>query len=178
MNEGLYQFKQRLNNEGVIFCYSGPITQELTEVIGHVIRTKPEINQDRPNLSLKVFSVFVEMVQNVLNYSETLTEEHHHEEREGVVVVGRDEKGYYVLCGNQIDPASVERITKRLETLQQMDKDALRKHYKEQRRKDPDEFSKGAGLGFIEIARKAESFEFSFAPISPKTTFFSLKALF
>ena len=43
-----------------------------------------------------------------------------------------------------------------------MDSKELRKAYKQRLREGPPEGSKGAGLGFIEMARKADRFEFDF----------------
>ena len=39
----------------------------------------------------------------------------------------------------------------------------LRKAYKKRLREGPPEGSKGAGLGFIEMARKGDKFEFEFS---------------
>ena len=54
---------------------------------------------------------------------------------------------------------------------------ALRALYKEQLRGDPEEGSKGAGLGFMEIARRASKpIEFDFTDVDDKHAFFTLKA--
>ncbi len=59
-----------------------------------------------------------------------------------------------------------------------MSKDELKEYYKAQRRKSPEEGSKGAGLGFIDMAKKAsEPIEFDFKPIDEKVSFFSLKTV-
>jgi hypothetical protein len=58
-----------------------------------------------------------------------------------------------------------------------MSKDELKALYKEQLRAEPEEGSKGAGLGFMEIARRASKpIEFDFADIDSTYAFFALKA--
>ncbi len=58
-----------------------------------------------------------------------------------------------------------------------MSKEELRALYKEQLRGDPEEGSKGAGLGFMEIARRASKpIEFDFIDFDDKHAFFTLKA--
>ena len=57
---------------------------------------------------------------------------------------------------------NVERLKENLENLQQMDSKDLKKAYKQRLREGAPEGSKGAGLGFIEIARKSSKFEFDF----------------
>jgi hypothetical protein len=57
-----------------------------------------------------------------------------------------------------------------------MSKEELRALHKEQLRADPEEGSKGAGLGFMEIARRASKpIEFDFTDLGDYT-FFALKA--
>ncbi|HHC24848.1 MAG TPA: hypothetical protein ENK58_05450 [Desulfobacterales bacterium] len=59
-----------------------------------------------------------------------------------------------------------------------MSQDELRKYYKEQRRKKPDARSKGAGLGFIEVARKAgRPIAFDFRKADGDFYFFSIKTV-
>jgi hypothetical protein len=58
-----------------------------------------------------------------------------------------------------------------------MSKDELKVHYKEQLRAEPEEGSKGAGLGFMEIARRASKpIEFDFTEVDADHSFFALKA--
>ena len=58
-----------------------------------------------------------------------------------------------------------------------MSKDELKALYKEKLRADPEEGSKGAGLGFMEIARRASKpIEFDFADVDRDYAFFALKA--
>ena len=83
-----------------------------------------------------------------------------------------------MLSGNIIESDKVERLRKKLTKLQKMNKKELKKYYLEQRRKEPDEGSKGAGLGFIEMARRASyPIEFEFKQIDEKRSFFSLKTV-
>ena len=55
-----------------------------------------------------------------------------------------------------------------------MDKDELKKYYKKQRREEAkEENSKGAGLGFIEMARRASSpIEYDILPAAEQGKYF------
>ena len=58
-----------------------------------------------------------------------------------------------------------------------MNRDELKAAYKEQLRNGPDSHSKGAGIGFIEIARRASKpIEFDFMDVDGEFAFFALKA--
>ena len=57
-----------------------------------------------------------------------------------------------------------------------MNKEQLRALHKERLRAGPEEGSKGAGLGLMEIARRASKpIEFDFADVDDKHAFFTLK---
>jgi hypothetical protein len=64
-----------------------------------------------------------------------------------------------------------------LEHLRSLDRDELKAYYKEKLREPPEEESKGATIGLIEIARRAsEPIEFDFLDIDESQAFFCLKA--
>ena len=61
--------------------------------------------------------------------------------------------------------------------IQGLDKKALKALYKQTLRDGPPEGSKGAGIGFVEIALRAtKGFEFEFQDSDDENVFFALKA--
>lgn len=176
MIHDLYALKQHMNNAGVLYCYCGPVTQEFTETTGRTLRRKTALGNTSPAMAMRIFAVFVEMVQNICLYS---MPEHGGEEegpeKMGIIVVGREQDTFFINSGNRILLRSASRIEELLCRLQKMDKKELKSYYKEKRRQDPDPESKGAGLGFIEIARKATDFSYSIQQVDDRHAFFSLK---
>ena len=181
MLENLYNFKTELNQRGIFFCFSGPISQDLLVEIGDTLKNKMKLEETNTSTVTKVFAMFVEQVQNIIHYSaeKIPLDEPEAELSSGIVVVGYENPHYYVLCGNLVDDQTVERLRNKLTALQNMNKDELKRYYKEQRKKKaPDEDSKGAGLGFIELARKAvKPIEFDFQQVEANYYFFSLKTI-
>jgi|GEM_PF-24100 len=174
----LYDFKKDLNNRGVFFCFSGPVSQDLLVEIGTILRKKMEFEETHNAIVLRVFSMVVEMAQNIIHYSaERCPREGYKDELSvGIIAVGYDNGHYFVLCGNRVFNNNVENIRNKLIHLQKMDKEQLKKHYKEQRKKGPSKGSMGAGLGFIDMAKKAaKPIEFDFKPVDEKFSFFSTK---
>jgi hypothetical protein len=98
----------------------------------------------------------------------------------GTITVGMEEDNhYYVICGNMLPTDKVEKLNHRLTMIQNMNQDELKQYYKEQRRMTPDVESKGAGLGFIEMARKSSSaIEFDFHRLDEINSYFTIKATF
>jgi hypothetical protein len=178
MIEHLYYFKSDLDQQGIFFCFSGPMSQALLMEVGDTLRNKLVSQKTNPSVILKVFAMFIEQAQNIIRYSaeEVISDETSGGLRNGIVVVGYDNGHYYVLCGNMIDNKDISVLSEQLKKLQIMDKEQLKTYYKEQRRKAPHEKSKGAGLGFIELARRSVTpIEFDFRSIDDKHSFFSLK---
>lgn len=97
--------------------------------------------------------------------------------RYGVLTVGKKDNKYFVSCSNLIAQNDVERLNKNLGNIQSMDAQDLKTLYKKTLKGDTPEGSKGAGVGFIDIARKAShGFEFDFAPVDKDHSYFCLKA--
>ncbi|MCP4105464.1 MAG: hypothetical protein GY749_08000 [Desulfobacteraceae bacterium] len=77
-----------------------------------------------------------------------------------------------------IENEKVERLRSKLEKLKIMNKEELKQYYKEQRKKEPKEGSKGSGLGFIDMAKKSSKpIEFDFKKIDDKVSFFSVEII-
>lgn len=172
----LYDYKQDLEQDGIIFSFSGPMSHEIIEGIGSAIRVKiGEGEEGDRRAALKVFSIFVEQVENVINYSV---------EKDttgsamsfGIVVVGKKDGLFFISGGNRIESGKQEILDPYLTKLAAMDKKELKVYYKERRRAEKTEGSKGAGIGFIEMARKSSKpLEFSFQKIDEDYSFFTIK---
>lgn len=175
----MLSFYESMNREGVVLYFNGPISQSVVEGIGDMMRRKMEYEQNGMQLARKVFSVLVEQMQNIICYSRDACPVTH-EGAEGAIgsgqiVVGRSEGQFYVACGNTVRRDREQRIRERLDALNAMSRDELKAYYKEQRRLGPDAESCGAGLGFIEMARKSSRpLQYRFDPIDDTTTFFAV----
>ena len=185
MLQHLYDLKNELGQHHIFFCYVGPISQNLlTDMMG-ILEQKMSLEQASRATILRVFSVVVEKVQNIIHYADEEIAVQSPEKnaaeptlRQGIITIGYDQQHYFVLSGNVIDKSKVPILRKKLTKIQAMNKIELKHYYQEQRRKESEEGSKGAGLGFVEMAKKAsQPIEFDFRPIDEHTTFFSLKTV-
>jgi hypothetical protein len=180
--EDLLQFRSVLYTQGVLFCYSGYLTEAVLESIGTAMRLKLEADTADRKLARNLFSVFVEQVQNVVRYSaevEFVAAEGQTEMRYGLLAVGKDVGGHFVTVGNLMLTADVPRLRDDLREIQKLDKQALTTRYREILKAPPPEGSKGgAGAGFTHIARLANrGIEFGFMEVENGYSFFGLKAM-
>ncbi|THB62490.1 MAG: hypothetical protein D6B26_07990 [Spirochaetaceae bacterium] len=177
METQLPQLNQILGENLILFCFSGPFHQELIEELGRAIKSYVKHSQSDPDVQnstfRNVFAVFIEQSQNIKRYLDSLNDSS--AERSGIVVIGKDDSGFFVDSGNRVKQEHVPALRARLEKVTGLGKDDLKQLYKETIRSHRDEDKASAGLGLIDMARKAsQPLKWSFTPTSDGFEFFSL----
>lgn len=174
----LFSIRETFNDRQIMICFNGPFTRSIIEELGNAVRSYMENERIAKTAILDVFSVFVEQTQNVRNY---VSGKHTADGgaqilNSGTVVIARNGERYTVTCGNVIDRADAGPLVAHLEVLRGLDRPGLKALYKEQmRRPKPEGAASGAGLGLIDMARKAAApLEYSLRPIDDRFSFFSL----
>lgn len=179
--EEFRKVKQLAEEHRIILLYCGVLTEDMLLSLGDSLKAKLAREETSVRLIRKVFSVFVEQVQNVIHYAaDSLGGDFALGEaavRSGTVAIGVEGERYYVVCENRVANGIVPSIREQLARLRNMDKGELRQLFREKVREEPAPSSKGAGLGFIEIARRSsEPIEYSFVPADGDQSLFTLKA--
>ena len=180
----MLEYHKMLNAGNITLIYSGPLWSEGIGGIAGALKRRLEFDELPLETSQKVFSVFVEQMNNMLMYSAEkdnleVIDEYGGKALEfakGTFILGKEGKTYFIQTGNVMKNKNVELIKDKLDYLNTLDKKALRQYYKEQTKLENDNpESKGAGLGFIEIARRISSkIEYSFTPYGEGVTFFTM----
>lgn len=172
-------FKRVLDERGILFSFSGYLSEGILYSLGDTLRQKMTLDDTDLTTIKKVFSVFIEQAQNIIRYSAEKVLGNVGKSVElssGMVNIGTENGRFFIVCANTILEEDVPRLRERLETLQKMDKNEIKAYYKEQLREAPDEKSRGATIGLIEIARRAsEPIQFDFDRIDDEKLFFCLK---
>jgi len=182
----IHEIQENLLGHKIIFFYSGYITEDLLMSVGNTIKKKFALVQADRKDTRAVFAVFVEEVQNIIRYSkavlndqssDSIDQEEKEALRHGFLSIGKADQRYFVCCGNLVLNADVETMESHLLKIQSLDADGLKKFYKERLKEGPPEGSKGAGIGFVDIARRAKGgIEFKFKDVDDSHKYFYLKA--
>lgn len=193
------QLRRQLESRGIVFSYCGYLNETILTGIGHALQTKMILQQTDERISRSIFSAFVEQVQNVIRYSaesirpdETVLKvdsiqglplDHldKMELRYGLVTIGERPDGcHFVTCGNLIRNKDVKQVAASLESIRGLNRRELTSRMREQLKQGPPEGSKGAGVGFISIAREANgNWEYDMVSLGDNEfTFFCLEAYF
>ncbi|MBF8273171.1 MAG: uncharacterized protein HW380_2276 [Magnetococcales bacterium] len=177
----LLLFREKLAEHGVMVCYNGYMTEDVLTGIAATIKHQMMVRNTDKNVARGVFSLFVEQVQNVIRYSaEKETSCQGSTDitmRTGLLMVGKEADRYFVACGNMVEKKDVATLRSNLVHIQGLDKEGLKALFKKTIKGETPAGSLGAGVGFIDIARKAtRGFEFDFSDVDDLRTHFSIKA--
>lgn len=196
------ELRRQLESRGIVFSYCGYLNENILTGIGNALQSKMAIEHTDQKISRGIFSAFVEQVQNVIRYSaETIGPEERAqieqqaallenrevqdngdgELRYGLVTIGESPDGTrFVTCANLIKNEDVQRVTDSLESIRGLNRKELTTLMREHLKQGPPEGSKGAGVGFISIAREANGhWEYDMVPMpNGEFTFFCLEAYF
>jgi hypothetical protein len=167
----------------IIFFYAGYFSQHVVAAISETIKARLDTAGAAGPTRRRIFSSFVEMAQNIMHYSSdalTPIEQTDQQMRRGSFCIGMKDDSFFLLCANPVSSANVARIRARLDPLHTMTMEEIKQAYKKALREDAPDDSKGAGLGFLTMARDAsEPLVFEFAPEAHDagTTVFCIKAI-
>ncbi|WCM23576.1 SiaB family protein kinase [Paraburkholderia bryophila] len=175
-----FELAQRRN---LIFYHKGYFSHSIVAAMSEVVKLQLEVAGVSGPTRRKLFSSFIELAQNIVHYSSDSLVEGGSEGgaiREGAVCISTEGERHLMLCMNPIATSAVGQLRERLEPLRNMSLEEIKQAYKLTLRADTPEESKGAGLGFLTMARDASApLEFAFYPRgdAPETTLFCLKTI-
>ncbi|MBK1650051.1 SiaB family protein kinase [Rhabdochromatium marinum] len=175
-----FEFQQLTGNRGLIFSFVGFLSEGILYSLGEMLKQKMSLEDTDAKITRRVFSVFVEQVQNILRYSsERVSDEPHASVAlsSGMISVGREANGFFVICGNVVREQEAAALDQRLTTIAKLNPDELKSLYREKLREPVESDAIGGNVGLIEIARRSSRpIEFDFVPVGEQQMFFCLKA--
>jgi len=156
-------------------AYEGEITHQITKAFTSLTENNMTREQDYNSVQKKVFHVMVECLQNISKHAESRNSVVSSKDGRGIFMVSKGEEEYNVTTANVINNEKIEELTEMLNNINSLDKIGLKQLYKQQIRDGRLSEKGGAGLGFIDIARKTgEKLVFNFLPINDIQSFFVL----
>jgi len=178
MEMNLLDLQKILQKYGALISFSGRFTQAVIEELGDAVKKYLETEAISQNDTYNVFSVFIEQTQNIKNYSSQRSGLPMGDKiaNSGIITIGKSEDGYFVSSGNVIENKDIPILIARLNEIAMQDKAGLKKLYKEQMKKPIPPDSTGAGLGLIDMARRAKRpLSHSIVSLDDQISFFTLK---
>lgn len=168
----IYQLHQLMRKEKIILSYEGEFTQEITKAVLSMAEKNLDYVGEEISVKRKVFNVMVECLQNVVKHADEVKDY----ENSAVFVIGKEDDEYSISSGNYMLSKNVEPLQNKLEHVNTLDKDGLKNLYREIIKEGTLSDKGGAGLGFIDMARKSgNKLLFNFHKVNDEHSFFTLK---
>ncbi len=171
----IYNLHRTMLSQKLILVYQGDFTQETTKSILAMAERNLDSSGEESSIKRKVFNVMVEALQNIVKHSDELIDGEVRSHA-AIFLIGKEANRYSIMTGNPIRKANVEKLSQSLAHINSLDKDGLKELYKNIIKNTTISDKGGAGLGFVDMARKSgEKLEFAFPEMNSEYCFFCLK---
>ena len=169
------KIREYLHTEDIVFTFSGLISQSLIEFIIETKSNQFDLEGLDEKYKKKLFLICIEQLHNIMSYTKekNIINENQYSSP-GIVIIGFDKikEKYYVSSSNEIQKEDEEKISKKIDDINIIEKNDLRKLLREKLRNSENSHDRGAGVGFIEMAkRSSEQLEYEFENIDGKKYF-------
>jgi len=156
MDFSLIDYQNKMTGHKILLYYKGPFDETILNKIGTYLRHKFPAS---PKASGKLFSIFIELAQNISYYSSETDIFDDSDKRHGIGTIAIIDAGdkFKLISGNLIINEAVEDIASKIEKINQLDQEGLRQLKKEVRSSPRREGHKGGNIGLIQIAIKSEN---------------------
>ena len=176
----LFDLKERLGGAGALITFSGSFSHSIIEELGTAVKKYLESEAIRKSAMLDVFSVYIEAAQNVRNYTAARLAAGSEAPvaQSSILVIAKRDDRYEVHSGNVVEREDVAALTAQLDEVSGLDPAGLRALYKERLRRRTPDGATGAGLGFVDMARRAtEPLHYQLTPLPDGRSYFSLRVV-
>ncbi|AFM04439.1 hypothetical protein Fleli_2055 [Bernardetia litoralis DSM 6794] len=163
----MMDYHTRLDPQSAVLYYKGPFDKDILANISLQLRRR---FADNPRMSAKLFSIFIELAQNIAYYSEEsnffydaeikkdirYSQEDRKNNGVGTVVIHNNDTEVILSAGNLVLTEKVKEIIAKCEEINVLSIDELRALKKEVRSLERTQEQKGGNIGLIQVALKSE----------------------
>lgn len=165
-----------MSKEEVIIDFRGPISFETMEKLLNELKCAPAFNELRKPVRKRLYGTVVESIDNIYKYAAFNQVDSQGNSRTPLLVVKKQDDIFTVSVGNLVMSDLVDGLKSKLDKVNELDSEELKKLYEEVINKESEEADTGAGLGLITMALRTEvDIEYSFEPVDAGYSFFTMK---
>ncbi len=167
-------YKEFVDKDRIKMFYNGAVTHNITDAFTSQLEFEFENYKYHKIVKKRVFNIMVETLQNISKHSAINSKKHN--TGYGTFVLYNDKKEFVILSANMITEKQMKLLEKNLGSVVNTSRTNLRELYKTKLIKGHISKKGGAGLGFIDIAKRAsEKIEYDFIEFKPKQIIFLIK---
>ncbi len=184
----MIDYHTRLDAHSAVLYYKGPFDKDILANISLQLRRR---FADNPRMSAKLFSIFIELAQNIAYYSEEsnffydenvkkdikYSDDTRKNNGVGTVVIHNEDKEIILSAGNLVPTEKVKEIVAKCEEINALSIDELRALKKEVRSLERTEHQKGGNIGLIQVALKSEHpLQVEFKKVDDRNSYFIISS--
>lgn len=164
-----------MNLNDIMLSFKGDVTTEMLNSMLQIMETKLEKIGEPSKVKKKVYNVLVECLQNLYHHRDEMKRPGKEDDSPAIFMIGKSDDDYNVVTGNYIKTDRISRLKSRIDEVNSLDKDGLKKLYQEVLNNPERSEKGGGGLGLIDIARKSgKKLNYDFMEVGDDYSFFSL----
>ena len=149
----IHEFHLLMEQNNLIMAYEGDFSQEITKSVLAMVERNLNNEQVDASVKKKVYNVMVETLQNICKHQHVEDEK----SKNAIFLVGETEGDFIIISSNPIEVEHIPSVQSKIDLINSKDKDGLKQLFKELRLASALSKVGGAGLGFIDMARKSEN---------------------
>lgn len=142
-----------MTSPGIFLEYHGPVDFPVVDFLLTELKSNKEYNDLRTPIRKRTYSLFVECIENICKHSALKRSED--EKMQPDISLRKEENKLIILAGNPVQEESRDKLMRRLDNVNNMNCDELRKMHEVRIDSDHVKEANGAGLGFICMAFKS-----------------------
>lgn len=162
-----------MRTHNILMVYEGEFSQDVTKSVLSMTESSFTTEQVNEVTRKKVYNIMMEALQNICK--------HEFKEKDGkgtgpdsLFMIASTEQEFHIITGNAVEKNITQVIQKKLDQVNSLDPEGLKTLYKEARLNSTISAVGGAGLGFIDIARKSgNKIAYHFAPLTDDIFYFT-----
>ena len=133
--------------------YSGPVDYEKLNILLKDLMQAGEFTELDKVTGKRVYGIVVEILENIIKYSESEIPEKH--AGEPSISVEKSDGRIFIKAGNAVRTADAEKIIHKIDEVNNLQENALKELYEKRVNEESKKDATGAGLGLILIKLKS-----------------------
>ena len=174
--ENIYNLFIRMENDTLAFLYQGEFSDEITDKIIDLNEHNINSTIQHSRLSNKLSFLMAECFQNIVRHGEDPLFRVKKTKKAGLFLTRHIGDNFFITSANPVANQDIDMLKNKLEEINNLGKDELKKLYIEVLSNEDFSEKGGAGLGLIEMARKSgQKIDFDFEKVDNRHSFFYMQ---
>ncbi len=165
-----------MSKEELIIDFRGPISFESMEELLNQLKAAPSFSELRKPVRKRLYGTVVESIDNIYKYAAYNQVDSLGKFKAPLLVVKKLGDIFTISVGNLVMNELVDPLKIKLDKVNKLDNEELKKLYEEVINKEAGDADTGAGLGLITMALRTDvDIEYSFVPVDAGYSFFTMR---